>query len=97
MLSPCLIKSVFQGADCPFIVCMTYAFVTQDRVCFVLDLMNGGDLHYHLTQHGCFSGILNLFNQYLIDITLHRAPSSILRSRGSVRFAAHARKAYCLS
>ena len=37
---------------------MTYAFVTQDRVCFVLDLMNGGDLHYHLTQHGCFSGNL---------------------------------------
>lgn len=50
-----MLQAVSEGADCPFIVCMTYAFVTQDRVCFVLDLMNGGDLHYHLTQHGCFS------------------------------------------
>jgi beta-adrenergic-receptor kinase len=50
-----MLQAVSEGADCPFIVCMTYAFVTADRVCFVLDLMNGGDLHYHLTQHGCFS------------------------------------------
>jgi beta-adrenergic-receptor kinase len=35
----------------PFIVCMTYAFHTSDKLCFILDLMNGGDLHYHLTQH----------------------------------------------
>ena len=41
--------------DCPFIVCMTYAFHTPDKLCFVLDLMNGGDLHYHLSQHGVFS------------------------------------------
>ena len=39
----------------PFIVCMTYAFHTQDKLCFILDLMNGGDLHYHLSQHGVFS------------------------------------------
>ena len=37
--------------DCPFIVGMTYAFTTPYKVCFLLDLMNGGDLHYHLTQH----------------------------------------------
>ena len=55
--------SFFKGADCPFIVCMSYAFVTQDRVCFVLDLMNGGDLHYHLTQHGCFTGFFFSLNQ----------------------------------
>ena len=29
--------------DCPFIVCMTYAFHTPDKLCFILDLMNGGD------------------------------------------------------
>ena len=34
---------------------MTYAFHTQDKLCFILDLMNGGDLHYHLSQHGVFS------------------------------------------
>lgn len=41
--------------DCPFIVCMTYAFHTPDKLCFILDLMNGGDLHYHLSQHGVFN------------------------------------------
>ncbi|KAG4078925.1 hypothetical protein HA402_010877 [Bradysia odoriphaga] len=39
----------------PFIVCMTYAFHTPDKLCFILDLMNGGDLHYHLSQHGVFN------------------------------------------
>lgn len=29
--------------DCPFIVCMTYAFHTPDKLCFILDLMNGED------------------------------------------------------
>lgn len=33
---------------------MTYAFHTPDKLCFILDLMNGGDLHYHLSQHGVF-------------------------------------------
>jgi len=63
-----MLQSVSEGADCPFIVCMTYAFVTQDRVCFVLDLMNGGDLHYHLTQHGCFSEPQVRF--YAAEVTL---------------------------
>lgn len=40
---------------CPFIVCMTYAFQTTEKLCFILDLMNGGDLHYHLSQHGLFN------------------------------------------
>ncbi|CAF5161374.1 unnamed protein product, partial [Rotaria magnacalcarata] len=44
-----------QEEGCPFIVCMTYAFHTTDKLCFILDLMNGGDLHYHLSQHGVFS------------------------------------------
>lgn len=34
---------------------MTYAFHTADKLCFILDLMNGGDLHYHLSQHGVFN------------------------------------------
>ncbi len=54
---------------------MAYAFHTTDKLCFILDLMNGkkydhfytkttkrilwnflgGDLHYHLSQHGVFS------------------------------------------
>jgi len=46
---------VKQKEGCPFIVCMTYAFQTPEKLCFILDLMNGGDLHYHLSQHGVFS------------------------------------------
>ncbi|VEL18708.1 unnamed protein product [Protopolystoma xenopodis] len=34
---------------------MIYAFQTNEKLCFILDLMNGGDLHYHLSQHNIFS------------------------------------------
>lgn len=34
---------------------MTYAFQTSEKLCFILDLMNGGDLHYHLSQSGLFT------------------------------------------
>ena len=47
-----MLSLVSTGHDCPFIVCMTYAFHTADKLCFILDLMNGGDLHYHLSQVG---------------------------------------------
>eukprot|EP00118_Oscarella_pearsei_P009919 m.58612 g.58612 ORF g.58612 m.58612 type:complete len:730 (+) comp34819_c0_seq19:76-2265(+) len=47
-------RNVLSEVNSPFIVCMTYAFQTQEKLCFVLDLMNGGDLHYHLTQVKCF-------------------------------------------
>ncbi|KAF7258154.1 hypothetical protein EG68_04811 [Paragonimus skrjabini miyazakii] len=50
-----MLSLVSTGDGCPFIVCMTYAFQTPEKLCFILDLMNGGDLHYHLTQHNIFS------------------------------------------
>ncbi|ESO08118.1 hypothetical protein HELRODRAFT_75424 [Helobdella robusta] len=50
-----MLASVSIGVSCPFIVCMTYAFQTPEKLCFILDLMNGGDLHYHLSQHGMFT------------------------------------------
>ena len=50
-----MLSIVSTGEDCPFIVCMTYAFHTPSKLCFILDLMNGGDLHYHLSQHGVFN------------------------------------------
>ncbi|XP_063972850.1 G protein-coupled receptor kinase 1 [Diachasmimorpha longicaudata] len=50
-----MLSLVSTGFDCPFIVCMTYAFHTPDKLCFILDLMNGGDLHYHLSQNGVFN------------------------------------------
>lgn len=36
-----MLSLVSTGEDCPFIVCMTYAFQTPDKLCFILDLMNG--------------------------------------------------------
>ncbi|ESO95561.1 hypothetical protein LOTGIDRAFT_144613 [Lottia gigantea] len=50
-----MLSLVSTGVRSPFIVCMTYAFQTPEKLCFILDLMNGGDLHYHLSQHGVFS------------------------------------------
>lgn len=36
-----MLSSVSNGDGSPFIVCMTYAFHTVDKLCFILDLMNG--------------------------------------------------------
>lgn len=59
--------------DCPFIVCMTYAFHTPDKLCFILDLMNGGDLHYHLSQHGVFNEAEMKF--YAAEVSVGKRPS----------------------
>jgi len=48
-------RCMLQRVDSPFIVCISYAFQSPDKLCFVLDLMNGGDLHYQLTQRGTFN------------------------------------------
>ncbi|XP_078492523.1 G protein-coupled receptor kinase 3 isoform X1 [Ciona intestinalis] len=48
-------RKMLQMVDSPFIVCISYAFQSIDKLCFVLDLMNGGDLHYQLTQRGTFT------------------------------------------
>uniref|UniRef100_A0A914E8L4 G protein-coupled receptor kinase n=1 Tax=Acrobeloides nanus TaxID=290746 RepID=A0A914E8L4_9BILA len=63
-----MLSLVSTGSECPFIVCMTYAFQTPDKLCFILDLMNGGDLHYHLSQHGVFSEAEVLF--YAAEVIL---------------------------
>lgn len=72
-------SSISQQEGSPFIVCMTYAFQTPEKLCFILDLMNGGDLHYHLSQHGVFSerevrfyaaevilGLEHMHNRYVV-------------------------------
>lgn len=74
----CFHSVLFQEGS-PFIVCMTYAFQTPEKLCFILDLMNGGDLHYHLSQHGVFSekevrfyaaevilGLEHMHNRYVV-------------------------------
>jgi beta-adrenergic-receptor kinase len=77
----------------PFIVCMTYAFQTPEKLCFILDLMNGGDLHYHLSQHGVFSekevrfyaaevilGLEHMHNRFVVyrDLKVGKCPLCVL-------------------
>ena len=85
--------------DCPFIVCMTYAFHTPDKLCFILDLMNGGDLHYHLSQHGMFDeaemkfyaaevilGLEHMHRRYIVYRDLKPA-NILLDEHGHVRIS----------
>uniref|UniRef100_A0A8D2BGY9 G protein-coupled receptor kinase n=1 Tax=Sus scrofa TaxID=9823 RepID=A0A8D2BGY9_PIG len=86
-------------ADCPFIVCMSYAFHTPDKLSFILDLMNGGDLHYHLSQHGVFSeadmrfyaaeiilGLEHMHNRFVVYRDLKPA-NILLDEHGHVRIS----------
>lgn len=92
------IKRLLQ-VDCPFIVCMTYAFQTPDKLCFILDLMNGGDLHYHLSQHGVFNeremkfyaaevilGLEHMHRRYIVYRDLKPA-NILLDEHGHVRIS----------
>ncbi|CCD63981.1 G protein-coupled receptor kinase 2 [Caenorhabditis elegans] len=92
-----MLSLVSTGQDCPFIVCMTYAFQSPDKLCFILDLMNGGDLHYHLSQHGVFTeqemifyasevilGLEHMHNRFVVYRDLKPA-NILLDENGHVR------------
>uniref|UniRef100_A0A5S6QS98 G protein-coupled receptor kinase n=1 Tax=Trichuris muris TaxID=70415 RepID=A0A5S6QS98_TRIMR len=94
-----MLSLVSTGLDCPFIVCMTYAFQTPDKLVFMLDLMNGGDLHYHLTQHGVFAeeemrfyaaevilGLEHMHSRYIVYRDLKPA-NILLDENGHVRIS----------
>ncbi|XP_033229773.1 G protein-coupled receptor kinase 1 [Belonocnema kinseyi] len=94
-----MLALVSTGVDCPFIVCMTYAFHTPDKLCFILDLMNGGDLHYHLSQHGVFNepemkfyaaevilGLEHMHRRYIVYRDLKPA-NILLDEHGHVRIS----------
>lgn len=94
-----MLSLVSTGQDCPFIVCMTYAFHTPDKLCFILDLMNGGDLHYHLSQHGVFNenemkfyaaevilGLEHMHRRYIVYRDLKPA-NILLDEHGHVRIS----------
>lgn len=78
---------------------MTYAFQTPEKLCFILDLMNGGDLHYHLSQHGVFSekevrfyaaqvilGLEHMHNRFVVYRDLKPA-NILLDENGHVRIS----------
>ncbi|VDN51323.1 unnamed protein product [Dracunculus medinensis] len=94
-----MLSLVSNGQDCPFIVCMTYAFQSPDKLCFILDLMNGGDLHYHLSQHGVFSesemifyasevilGLEHMHNRFIVYRDLKPA-NILLDENGHIRIS----------
>ena len=39
----------------PFLVRLHYSFQTADKLYFVLDYVNGGELFFHLQRERCFS------------------------------------------
>ncbi|KAK3576688.1 hypothetical protein CHS0354_024296 [Potamilus streckersoni] len=94
-----MLSLVSTGEGSPFIVCMTYAFQTPEKLCFILDLMNGGDLHYHLSQHGVFLekevrfyaaevilGLEHMHNRYVVYRDLKPA-NILLDENGHVRIS----------
>ena len=55
----------------PFIVNMHYAFQDGENLYLVMDLLNGGDLRYHLSKNKNFteeqtSKLINILNKYFL-------------------------------
>jgi RAC serine/threonine-protein kinase len=46
---------VLQKSRHPFLTHLTYSFQTPDRLCFVMEYVNGGELFYHLSKVRVFS------------------------------------------
>ena len=47
-------RRVLAEVDSPFIVCLKYAFATEEDLFLILDLMTGGDLSFHLSLKRTF-------------------------------------------
>jgi len=48
-------KKFLSQLNHPFLVNMHYAFQDRDNLYLVIDLMQGGDLRYHIGKHRRFS------------------------------------------
>jgi len=46
---------VLQKTRHPFLTHLTYSFQTQDRLCFAMEYVNGGELFYHLSKLRTFT------------------------------------------
>lgn len=48
-------KRVLQSTNHPFLTSLKYSFTTEDRLCFVMEYVNGGELFFHLSKERQFS------------------------------------------
>ncbi|KAG8230392.1 hypothetical protein J437_LFUL009865, partial [Ladona fulva] len=46
---------VLQNTNHPFIISLKYSFQTNDRLCFVMEYVNGGELYFHMLRELYFS------------------------------------------
>uniref|UniRef100_T1JL53 non-specific serine/threonine protein kinase n=1 Tax=Strigamia maritima TaxID=126957 RepID=T1JL53_STRMM len=46
---------VLQSTNHPFLTSLKYSFQTADRLCFVMEYVNGGELFFHLSKERMFS------------------------------------------
>ncbi|CAD6996390.1 RAC serine/threonine-protein kinase [Ceratitis capitata] len=46
---------VLQTTNHPFLISLKYSFQTNDRLCFVMQYVNGGELFFHLSRERLFS------------------------------------------
>ncbi|KAF7251505.1 RAC-alpha serine/threonine-protein kinase, partial [Varanus komodoensis] len=46
---------VLQNSKHPFLTALKYSFQTHDRLCFVMEYANGGELFFHLSRERVFS------------------------------------------
>uniref|UniRef100_A0A914I8G4 Uncharacterized protein n=1 Tax=Globodera rostochiensis TaxID=31243 RepID=A0A914I8G4_GLORO len=46
---------LLNNIDHPFLVSLHYSFQTRDKLYFVLDFLNGGELFFHLQKERCFA------------------------------------------
>lgn len=46
---------VLQTTNHPFLTALKYSFQTKDRLCFVMEYVNGGELFFHLSRERVFS------------------------------------------
>jgi len=48
-------RDILERVKCPFIVDLHFAFQTEDKLYFIMDFLNGGELFYHLRRDRHFS------------------------------------------
>jgi RAC serine/threonine-protein kinase len=61
-------KSILMKLDCPFLVHLHFSFQTSDKLYFVMDYVNGGELFFHLQKEKTFDPNRVLF--YSAEILL---------------------------